>query len=192
MNRSHLLTELRHFKPFDESESDSVAQTIALIENEPDAFQRHLKTGHVTGSALLVGFGGEKVLLMHHKGLDRWLQFGGHADGDENILRVAMRETAEESGIQNLTLLSDGIFDVDVHPIPERVSKNEAAHFHYDVRYLLYTEEKEFTLGDGGVMGLQWFDYEAAIANTTSVSARRMLDKWHALRTDRQPKLFTA
>lgn len=181
MNRADLLNELKHFAPADASEKDSVAATIAFIQAEPDAFHRHLKKGHVCGSALLVGYGGDKVLLMFHKGLGRWLHFGGHADGEENIANVAMRETIEESGIENVTLLSDGIVDVDVHIIPDRPSKNEAEHPHYDIRYVFQTDETDFALTDGGVSDLQWVGWDEALARCGDPAMTRFLQKAKAL-----------
>src|SRR5580692_8424636 len=75
---------------------------IELLDTVPDCFHRHGLPGHFTGSALVVGADGGRALLHHHRFLDRWLQFGGHCDGDENVLRVAAREAEEESGIPGL------------------------------------------------------------------------------------------
>lgn len=182
MKRNDLLNELRHLMPYDVSEKESIAKTIHFIEAEPEAFHRHLKKGHVCGSALLIG-PDNRVLLMFHLSLQKWLQFGGHADGDENILRVAMRETMEESGIEDFTLLSDGIADVDVHWIPDRPSKNEPGHWHYDIRYIFRTDQKSFKLGDGGVSTLEWCDAETALSRVEDAALRRLLHKWQALKS---------
>jgi 8-oxo-dGTP pyrophosphatase MutT (NUDIX family) len=72
---------------------------------------------------------------MHHRKLDKWLQPGGHCDGDENVLNVAIKEAQEESGIQSITPITEDIFDVDVHLIP--ANSRDEAHYHYDVRFLL-------------------------------------------------------
>ena len=181
MDRYDLLKELKAFKPYNTAEADSVSQTIQFIENEQDAFHRHLAKGHVCGSALLVGYDGAKVLLMYHKGLKRWVQFGGHADGNEDIFDVASRETDEECGINKFKLLSNGIADVDVHVIPDRPERNEAEHLHYDIRYIFITDETEFKLGDKGVGALKWCDYEEAKGLVTGGEMHRLLDKWRAL-----------
>lgn len=180
MNRHDLVNHLKRHTPADADEADSLAKTIAFIESEPQAFERRLQKGHVTGSALLAGPDG-KVLLMHHKALDKWLQFGGHADGDENILRVAIREAEEESGIGDLTLLSDGIADVDIHMIPDRPAKNEPAHLHYDIRFILCTGKTDFTLDDDGVTALEWCDYATAEKRLQDAATKRLLNKWRAL-----------
>jgi 8-oxo-dGTP pyrophosphatase MutT (NUDIX family) len=97
----------------------------------------HLRTrleGHLTASALVVDASGGRALLTHHRKLGRWLQLGGHCDGDANLARVALREAIEESGISDLAVDPVPI-DVDVHPIPARAGEPE--HLHLDVRFLV-------------------------------------------------------
>ena len=106
-----------------------------FVEAHPDCFERSLREGHVTGSCWLLDASGTHVLLTHHRKLDRWLQLGGHADGDPDLLRVALREAREESGLEDIVAVSEAIFDVDVHAIPAR--GDEPRHLHYDVRFLL-------------------------------------------------------
>ncbi|WP_417209888.1 NUDIX hydrolase [Antarctobacter sp.] len=94
--------------------------------------------GHVTGSAFVLSPDGASVLLTHHAKLDRWLQLGGHCDGIADARFVALKEAYEESGLSRITLLSDQVFDVDIHEIPAR--GEEPAHLHYDVRFLMRAE----------------------------------------------------
>lgn len=107
---------------------------IGFVAEYPDCFERTLTVGHITGSAWIVDRERSHVLLTHHRKLDRWLQLGGHSDGDPDTLAVALREGYEESGLGCIRAVSDSIFDVDVHFIPER--KQEPGHYHYDVRFL--------------------------------------------------------
>jgi 8-oxo-dGTP pyrophosphatase MutT (NUDIX family) len=79
--------------------------------------------------------------MVHHAKLNKWLQPGGHADGDENIVQVALREAREETGLNTFTVIQNGIFDIDIHPIPQRQSMPE--HDHYDVRFLLEANDDE-------------------------------------------------
>lgn len=99
----------------------------------PDCFERTCVEGHVTGSAWIVSADRRSVLLTHHRKLGRWLQLGGHADGDPDPLAVARREAEEESGLTELALLAALPLDVDVHVIPAR--GNEPEHLHHDVRF---------------------------------------------------------
>lgn len=108
---------------------------ISLLTLEK-AFERTTLPGHITGSAWIVDPATQNVLLTHHAKLNRWLQPGGHADGDENIIRVVLREASEETGLNEFRY-SPLIFDIDIHPIPER--NGFPAHDHYDIRILLTT-----------------------------------------------------
>src|SRR3990167_3869834 len=89
-----------------------------FITREPQCFERECKEGHVTGSALVLNHDHSQVLLTYHRKLNRWLQLGGHSDGNPNTAEVALREAQEESGIQNLEFVTKKIIDVDVHLIP--------------------------------------------------------------------------
>ncbi len=133
-------------------------------------------SGHLTGSAWLVDAAGERVLLTHHRKLNRWLQLGGHADGDHDLLRVALREAEEESGIDGIKPLSEQIFDLDVHLIPTRA--NEPEHFHYDVRFLLQCPEGQSPVVSDESHALQWMTIPELSAIDADESVRRMARKW--------------
>jgi 8-oxo-dGTP pyrophosphatase MutT (NUDIX family) len=91
--------------------------------------------GHFTASCWLVSADGQRLLLTHHRKLQRWLQLGGHADGDRDLAQVALKEAEEESGLSGLVLEDPAIFDLDKHWIPER--KDVPGHWHYDVRFVI-------------------------------------------------------
>lgn len=133
MDRNQLLEELRVYRGYDDGEQSFVDRFIRLLRH-PDAFLRTHLPGHITGSAWITNEVGTEVLLTHHAKLDKWLQPGGHADGDENVIRVAAKEAEEETGLTEIVLADDHIFDLDIHVIPERGDMPE--HYHYDVRYL--------------------------------------------------------
>ena len=134
MDRSALLELLASYTtPFQE-EAAFVPRFISLIGNFPNCFSRRLRSGHVTGSAWVVSPDKHKAVLLHHKKLNRWLQPGGHADGEEDIRKVAGKELEEETGLTAYRWLSDHIFDLDIHLIP---AMNELpSHFHFDIRFL--------------------------------------------------------
>ncbi|MFC5525606.1 NUDIX hydrolase [Rhodanobacter ginsengisoli] len=154
----------------------TVAQFLAFLQNHPEAFERSHASGHFTGSCWLVSADGARVLLMHHRKLDRWLQPGGHADGDCDLARVALREAQEETGVAGLRI-EDGIFDIDRHRIPARA--NEPEHWHYDVRYVIRAgEDERFTINPES-HALAWQSV-AEMADDTALdtSLRRMARKW--------------
>ena len=149
-----------------------------FLASAPEVFERSHGPGHFTGSAWLVSGDGERVLLTHHRKLGRWLQLGGHADGDGDLARVALREAQEESGLPDL-VVEPAIFDLDRHRIPAR--GDEPAHWHYDVRYVVHaTGSEAFVVGEES-LALAWRSIrELASAAQTDASLRRMANQWLA------------
>ncbi|MET0937321.1 MAG: NUDIX hydrolase [Luteibacter sp.] len=152
------------------------------MQSQPRPFHRETQAGHFTGSAWLVSADGERVLLMHHRKLQRWLQPGGHADGEADLANVALREAEEESGLTDLAVLPD-IFDVDLHMIPAR--RDEPEHWHYDVRYVVIARGSEdFTVNEES-LDLAWRAVtELATDEAADESLRRMAGKWLAMRRE--------
>lgn len=134
MHRNPLLEKLDAYTAFDQAEKRMATVIERFVHAHPRCFERSLEIGHITGSAWIVDRERTHVLLTHHRKLDRWLQLGGHADGDPDILNVAWREAREESGLEEIKPVSEDIFDTDVHRIP--ATPKEPTHFHHDVRFL--------------------------------------------------------
>jgi 8-oxo-dGTP pyrophosphatase MutT (NUDIX family) len=141
---------------------------------------RETRAGHFTGSAWLVSADGERALLMLHRKLGRWLQLGGHADGEADLANVALREAEEESGLRDLDVLP-GIFDMDRHVIPAR--RDEPEHWHYDVRYVVVARGDETFVRNEESLDLAWRPVADIAADPESdESLRRMANKWLAMR----------
>lgn len=179
MNRNHLLEELQAYKTPDPVEQEFVDRFLALLQH-PDAFQRTHLPGHITGSAWITDASGHQVLLTHHAKLNRWLQPGGHADGDENVVRVATREAIEETGLEGIQLADHKIFDIDIHTIPKRGNMPE--HFHYDIRYLFTADPNVPLVVTEESHALSWVKQED-LERTTGAndSMLRMARKVHQL-----------
>lgn len=175
MHRQPLLTKLREYRPYDQHERDMYETLVRFVETETDCFERHLQIGHITGSAWIIDRNRSQALLTHHFKLDRWLQLGGHADGDPDILRVALREAREESGLEDIRPISQTIFDVDVHPIPAR--GGEPRHLHYDVRFLLEADSDAPLVISGESKDLAWIPLADIAQVTTEQSIARMAAK---------------
>jgi 8-oxo-dGTP pyrophosphatase MutT (NUDIX family) len=175
MYRQPLLSLLRQHHPADENEQVMTEATIRFVQAHPDCFERSLLIGHVTGSAWIVSPDRQQVLLIHHRKLNRWLQPGGHADGDPDVAGVALREAQEETGLTSLALVSDAIFDIDVHEIPQR---NEVpAHLHYDIRFLLEADPSEAFGDSEEITNIQWFTLNNAESVIDYESILRMVRK---------------
>jgi 8-oxo-dGTP pyrophosphatase MutT (NUDIX family) len=157
-------------------EEKDVAHFIELLDGGEHRFRRESLEAHFTGSAWLVSADGERVLLTHHRKLGRWLQLGGHADGDIDLARVALREAEEESGIIGLTVEA-APFDLDRHRIPARGAEPE--HWHYDVRYVVHAQASEdFVVGEES-HALAWRSIRDIRDDPQSdASLRRMAWKW--------------
>ncbi len=140
MHREPVLSLLREYRGRHPDEGAVVARTLDLVHAHEDCLRRTCLPGHLTGSAWVVSDDRRHVLLTHHRKLGRWLQLGGHADGDPDLLRVALREAREESGLERLAPWSPTgagafVLDLDIHPIPAH--GDEPAHDHHDLRFLL-------------------------------------------------------
>lgn len=174
----NLIEDLGSVTAFDNQESQHIQTTLLFLKNNENCFDRKTLRGHITGSAWLLSPDYKSVLLTHHAILDKWLQLGGHADGEADIKKVALREAQEETGITGITFVSTDIFDVDVHEIPENIHKQEPVHYHYDIRYLLQANTLSFSVSSES-KALKWFPIENIFNKSLSVSLLRMARKWH-------------
>ena len=174
-SREELKNQLKEYKTIFEEEEPFVEQFFELL-NAESCYLRNYLPGHITGSAWITNHAKERILLIHHAKLDRWLQPGGHADGDENIFRVALREAKEETGLKEFKLSKAGIFDLDVHTIPAR--KDFPEHLHYDIRFIFEADDNEPLIISEESNQIAWTDYMDVIRQTgNNPSIVRMLKK---------------
>jgi 8-oxo-dGTP pyrophosphatase MutT (NUDIX family) len=178
MNRDNLIEKLTRYTPSDTSEKLFKQEMLTFLAAHPDCFERALEIGHFTGSAWLENNDGSKALLMLHTKLDRWMQLGGHCDGDSDVLAVALKEAQEESGIMGIEPVTTAIFDIDVHLIP--ASSKHTAHYHYDVRFLLRVTSDEDFVQNSESKELRWIGKDPEELPTNSTSVTRMFHKWLA------------
>jgi 8-oxo-dGTP pyrophosphatase MutT (NUDIX family) len=176
MSREHLLTQLADYAVRFPQEQNTVQQFETFVRNHHDCFERSQTAGHVTGSAWLTNRSGTHVLLTHHRKLDRWLQLGGHADGNTDALDVALREATEESGIEEIAAVDTTLFDIDIHEIPAR--GNEPRHYHYDARFALQVSGTEHFKVSEESLALEWIKIDRLSDRTVEPSMLRMADKW--------------
>ncbi|HEY4294591.1 NUDIX hydrolase [Luteibacter sp.] len=157
-------------------EEGEVRHFAAWVRDQVQPFHRETLEGHFTASAWLVSADGERALLMLHRKLGRWLQPGGHADGEPDLPDVALREAEEETGLRKLEVLPE-IFDVDRHIIPARGQEPE--HWHYDVRYAVIARGSEDFIVNEESLELDWRAITDIAADATlEGSLRRMATKW--------------
>lgn len=193
-HRSTLLDLLQTYAGLYPEEQQRIERFRSFVERCPDCFERTLLEGHVTGSAFILSRDQQRLLLTHHRKLNAWLQPGGHADGDPDVLAVALREAHEESGIADLAVLDPQILDIDIHRIPERVVKNDAGmvirtepeHLHYDVRFALHAHRDETLTVSEESHDLAWVPLDRLADHDCDESILRMAGKWQG--ADKRPE----
>lgn len=174
MHRRPTLLLLDDYLARHPDESDTVARMRALIEAHDDCLLRSCEPGHVTASAWIASADRSRFLLTHHRKLDRWLQLGGHVDGEPEVDAAALREAREESGMQRFQVAAAGdrplVIDLDVHVIPAH--GDEPEHEHHDIRFLLVAESGQELIVSSESNELRWFDNDALprIAGDESVA----------------------
>ncbi|MEE3328408.1 MAG: NUDIX hydrolase [Myxococcota bacterium] len=180
MHRKALLELLARYESENPGEVDVVERIRQLVKSREDCFERSCLEGHITASSWILSEGYSRFLLTRHRKLGRWLQLGGHADGDSDVVRVALREAREESGLTRFSCVSaEGSewkpsypplpLDIDVHRIPARGQEPE--HEHHDIRFLLLAAPGQTIRMSEESTDLAWFE----LADLPSLGVDRSL-----------------
>lgn len=185
MHRDPVIQLLTAYREANPSEAQVADRILALVNSRTDCFDRTCRPGHLTGSAWVVSPDGERHLLLHHRKLDKWLQPGGHADGQTDLAEVALREAIEETGLESLRVIADNhgvaVLDLDVHDIPARYKPDgsliEDSHEHHDVRFLLQADADESLCLSDESNELRWCTPAEVRSLTQEWSVLRLLEK---------------
>jgi 8-oxo-dGTP pyrophosphatase MutT (NUDIX family) len=149
------------------------ARILEFAATHPDALFRSCVEGHLTGSAVVVAADRARVALLFHAKVQRWLQPGGHADGEGNLARVARQEVVEETGLEDLAVILPAV-DLDVHRFV-RADGSEPPHLHLDVRYLVLAPPGAVLAGNHESHELGWFGEPDLDGLDTDPSTRRLV-----------------
>jgi 8-oxo-dGTP pyrophosphatase MutT (NUDIX family) len=185
MHRLPLLAMLDRYAACYPQERAVAARIRALATAHADCFERTCRPGHVTASAWVTTPAADRFLLVHHRKLNRWLQPGGHVDGDPDVVAAALREVREETGLARLWLADAGAarmpFDLDVHIIPARYDAAgalvEDAHEHHDVRQWVIADDALAPQVSDESHAVRWFTAGELHAATDEESVLRMWRK---------------
>lgn len=170
MDRQELMESIRTYQPFNEQEEMDKSLILNWIETQDDAFSRDNTVAHMTASAWVVNKDRSRVLMVYHNIYDSWSWLGGHADGETDLLAVAIREVKEEAGISGVRPVSEKIFSLESLTVDGHVKRGKyvSSHLHLNVTYLLEadSEEQVFVKEDEN-SGVGWFTPEEALKKST-------------------------
>lgn len=183
-----LYNEINNYKPFDEKEQNDKEVILEYIKNTNDVLTRENKIAHFTASAWITNKERNKILMIYHNVYNSWAWVGGHADGEENLQKVAIKEAEEETGIKNLIPLIDGIFGLNIITVFNHIKRGKQvnSHLHFDVEYIFEANEDDFIrIKEDENSGVDWIPIEKVISSSSEEHMKpiyqRLLDKMKTL-----------
>lgn len=162
--------QIEAYQPYNEQEEQDKELILTCLEEDKDIFSRESRLAHMTASAWIVNKDRTKVLMAYHNIYNSWSWLGGHADGETDLLQVALQEAKEESGIKNVRPVSEDIYSLEVLTVDGHVKKGKyvSSHLHLNVTYLLEADEEDsLTVKPDENSGVAWFGLEEAIEAST-------------------------
>lgn len=154
---------INDYQPFDEHEIEVKKAMLQFINNNEDVLTRDNKIGHFASSAWIVNKERTKVLMIYHNLYKSWAWVGGHADGDSDLLHVALKETEEETGLTNVKVLDNNLFGINISPVEEHIKRGNLVntHLHLDVVYLLEADEEDtIRIKEDENSDIKWIDID--------------------------------
>ena len=161
-----LRAQIEAFAPYNEQEEADRRQMLADMDCFSDLLTRENATAHFTASCWIVNPDRTKVLMAYHNLYQSWAWLGGHADGEEDLLAVALREVREESGVQTVRPASEDIFSLEVLTVDghQKRGKYVSSHLHLNVTYLLIADDTDaLTVKPDENSGVKWFTPDGAV-----------------------------
>lgn len=168
--KGELIKQIENYKPFNEQEEKDREMILDCLKNNEKIFSRQSKMAHMTASAWVVNKNRDKILMVYHNLYDSWSWLGGHADGEEDLLKVAMREVREESGLKNLAPISREIYSLEALTVDGHRKKGEyvSSHLHLNITYLLEADDREtLSIKPDENSGVAWFGLEKAVQSSS-------------------------
>lgn len=170
MTREDSIRQIENYPPFNEQEEKDKALILGWISNNENAFSRENTVAHITTSAWVVNKDRSKVLMVYHNIYNSWSWMGGHADGETDLLSVAIWEVKEEAGISNVRPVSEEIFSLESLTVDGHVKKGNyvSSHLHLNITYLLEADsEEQVSVKADENSGVMWFSPEDALEKST-------------------------
>lgn len=165
----NIAAQIRDYVPYNVQEEKDKKTILDFIREHDDAFLRSNQLAHMTASAWVTNPTHDRILMAYHRIYDSWSWLGGHCDGEEDCLKVALKEVKEEAGIRNVRALSEGIFSLEVLSVDSHVRKGEyvPTHLHLNVTYLLEADDSEDVhVKEDENSNVTWFSLDEAVASS--------------------------
>ena len=161
-----IIEQIENYRPYNEQEARDKSVMLDCLNAFADVFTRGNALCHMTASAWVVNESFDRVLMAYHNLYDSWSWLGGHADGEEDLLAVALREVREESGVKNVRPASEDIFSLEVLTVDGHMKRGTyvSSHLHLNVTYLLIADDTDaLTVKPDENSGVKWFTPEGAV-----------------------------
>ena len=165
----NLRKQIENYVPYNEQEEKDKSLMLKFIDTFDDVLTRNNEMCHFTASSWIVNKERTKVIMIYHNIYKSWAWTGGHADGDDNLLHVALKEVEEETGLKNLKVLSDGIYALQILTVDPHIKRGKyvASHVHLDCCFLLEADEADsLTIKEDENSGVKWVDIDEATSLT--------------------------
>ena len=162
----NLKENIEEYIPYNEQEEMDKSFMLDFIEKNNDCLLRDNRVAHFTASSWIINKDKTKVIMIYHNIYNSWAWTGGHADGDENLMHVAMKEATEETNIKNLKLLKDGIFSLEILTVDGHVKRGKyvSSHLHLNCTFLFEADEDaELKIKADENSGVKWIDINKAL-----------------------------
>ena len=161
---------ISNYKCYDKKEENDKSVMLEFIKNNEDVLTRENRIAHFTVSVWITNKDRNKVIMIHHNIYNSWAWVGGHADGDDDFLHVAKKETEEETGIKELKLLQDDIFGLNIVTVDNHIKRGQevSSHLHLDVEYVFEADDtQELRIKEDENSGVMWVDIDKVCEYTT-------------------------
>ena len=161
-----LIEEIKRYRPCCEQEERDKAVILAFLAAHDDAFLRENLVAHMTASAWVVNPARDRVLMVYHRLYDSWAWTGGHADGETDLLAVALRECREETGVEHVRPVSEDIYSLEILTVDghEKRGQYVPSHLHLNLTYLLEADERDsLQICEAENSGVRWFSLAEAL-----------------------------
>lgn len=176
----NLKEQIESFVPYNEQERKDKEIMLGLIDTYEDVLTRENKVCHFTASNWIVNKERTKILMAYHNIYQNWAWTGGHCDGDSDLLKVALKEAQEETGIEHFKVLSNGIYSMEIVSVDSHIKRGKyvPTHLHLDCCFLLEADENEILkIKPDENSGVKWVDINQTVEITNEKQMKPIYQK---------------